>query len=567
MDTPKVSPRESDTDKREEDSETNLYGATKRSLEFTSENHKLEISNLPPKQDYHLIRHLLERQFKLQPHKIRVGHGKAFVAFASEQARDEALRVIHNHEWKGNVLVAKPAAPRHDPMAKRVKTSELPDEDPAKVEGEEEECMDINTKVCPLLDKPYQDQLKIKESAMRHLLNFSKPIRKFCQNLEKEAPKLFNWLQENSKIACQFDGVEPSPILVGYRNKCEFNVDCNGTVGFRVGRYKNGSEKVVAPPPDCPLLNDEMFKVLKIFQEFLNSSTKLKGFDHVSHEGHVRQITIRSNQQNDCLVIVDLNPQELTEQDINTEVESLKRSLLDLECVKSIFLNTSNKNHFSSTDQTVKLIYGQEHLQECLHVYTDHTLKFRIGPTSFFQVNTKACELLYRSIIELSGLGPKSLVLDVGCGIGTISLSVAKKVAYVIGIEIVESAVEDAKKNAKENSITNVSFVVGRAEELTSESISVLRKRQVEGSEIVAIVDPPRSGFNNSFIKHLRASSIRKIVYIACDPKANTNLTALCRPTSKAYRGEPFVPTRAKAFDLFPHTKFCELLLVYERLI
>lgn len=547
---------------------SSLYGSTKRGAEFTSENHKLEISNLPPKQDYHLIRHLLERQLKLQPHKIRVGHGKAYVAFASESARDDAIETINNYEWKGITLNAKRAAPRHDPLAKRIRPTDKGNDDEARCENEGEEQADnLNSHICPLWDKPYDEQLKIKASAIRHLLNFAKPISKLCKGLEKESPKLQTWIKENFKIACQFDGVIASPVLEGYRNKCELNIGHDGTVGFRLGRYRDGSEKVVSPPSDCPILNQEMLAIIDAFQTFIKGSLQLKGFDHVTHDGNIRQLTIRTNQRKESLVIVDLHQQELTDEELNGELEKLSKCLTSLPFVKSIYMNVSAKNHLSSTDQTLKLLYGEPYLFEYLNIGNDTSLKFRIGPTSFFQVNTKASELLYTSMIELSGLDSNSLVLDVGCGIGTISLSVAKKVAHVIGIEVVESAVEDAKINARENSISNVSFFAGRAEDLIGESIAILKQRyKSNDSEIVAIVDPPRNGFNNSFIKHLRASNVRKIIYIACDPRANTNLTSLCRPTSKAYRGDPFIPTRAKAFDLFPHTKFCELLLIYERL-
>lgn len=543
---------------------------TKRDLEFTSENYKLEVANLPRHCKFHVVKQLLERHFKLEPHKIRVGKDRAYVAFNSEKERDDAISTIDNKEWKGRVLTAKLAAPRHDPFIKRQRLDD-DSQDVKRVQDESLEKDDIIQQVCPLWDKTYEEQLLFKESFIRSLLNFSKGITKLSPNLKKDAPKLFNWIQKNNRICCHFDGVEPSPCKIGYRNKCEFNVGRDGVVGFRSGCYKAGHARVVQPPRDCPIVNENMYKVLDVFQTFLQdtTNTKLRGFDNITHEGHVRQLTIRTNETNECMVIVDINPQNLIAEDIEKEIQSIVKTLSALKEVVSIFINLSGKEHINNNTSSMKLVYGEDCLYESLAVDPEAPMKFRIGPSSFFQVNTKAAELLYRSIIDMAQLKSDSIVLDVGCGTGTIGLSLAKKVRHVIGIEIVESAIKDAKANADANGVTNVSFYAGRAEELIHESIIIAKTRMVEQKEkgeIVAIVDPPRTGFNNSFIKLLRASDIKKVIYIACDPKANSNLISLCRPTSKAYHGDPFIPTRAKAFDLFPHTKFCELLLVYERL-
>lgn len=548
------------------------YGNTKRSAEFTSENYKLEISNLPSSK-FHVVKQIVERHYKITPHKIRLGQRKAYLAFLTEDDRDKAVATINAQDYRGQTLFAKPAAPRHDPLSKRLKiesqgNAEEPIED--EIYDEETAIQKLNAQVCPLWDKEYSEQLKIKENSMRSVLSLAKQIVKLSPTLKNDSPKLFAWTQENSKICCPFDGVEASPRINGYRNKCEFNVGRDGTVGFRLGRYKNGSERVLRPNEKCPIVNDIMLQVIDCFQAFIKDGiSKLQGFDHVTHNGHLRQLTIRTNEKKECLVIVDMHPQDLSESDLETEMKFMVEKFKTIPNIVSVYVNISEKNHLTGSDKTLKLIDGESHLFEYLNIGPDNPIKFRIGPTSFFQVNTKAAEVLYDSIREFAQLNSKTLLLDVGCGTGTIGLSLAKNVSHVLGIEIVESAIDDAKLNAKLNGITNVSFVAGKAEDLINECILIMKNKLTEQNnegDIVAIVDPPRVGFNNSFIKSIRASNIRKIIYVACDPKANTNLVSLCRPKSKAYQGDPFVPTRAKAFDLFPHTKFCELLLVYERL-
>lgn len=547
------------------------YGQTKRASEHTTEDNKMELLNLPAHTSFQIVKNLLERRFKIEAHKIRLASNKAYLAFKTQEERDDAILKLNGQEWKGRKLAAKATIARDDLLAKRRRVALDTDNVLSADSGQDETITDeqINAQVCPLYSLEYPDQLKMKENMIRSVLNMSKQIHKMSYNLKNDAPKLYEWAKQNDKLCCQFDGVVPSPVITGYRNKCEFSISREGKIGFKMGRYRNGSERVCRPPTDCPIVTEHMFKIMDLFEKYLQTGTTLKGFDLVTHEGNYRQITIRCNSNDEYLIIIDFHPQDMDEVKIENEITQILDVFKSMEQIVSIYVNLSNRSAFSSANQNLRLIKGDRCLFEKLSVDLARPSKFRIGPGSFFQVNTQAAELLYRSIMEVANLNSSSMVLDVGCGTGTIGLSLASKVNHVIGIEIVPSAIEDAKANAEENGIDNVTFYAGKAEELIGESIKILKKKlsyqQLEG-EIVAIVDPPRNGFNNSFIKTLRSSNIKKIVYIACDPKANTNLLTLCRPTSKAYQGDPFVPVRAIAFDLFPHTNCCELLIVYERL-
>lgn len=553
--------------------ENHQYGNSKRANEYSTENFKLELANLPNRLNFAILKNLLERRFKVKPHKIRSGRNNAFLAFKDEKERDEAINKLDGQEWKGRNLIARVAAARDDPLArKRGLSNELKAQQDELLSQEAEEPITdeaIYERICPLLSMPYEEQLEFKASLVKAVLNMSKPVQRFSRSLEQDSPKLYEWTTKHKKVCCQFDGVVASPVLKGYRNKCEFSIGRDGEIGFKIGQYRNGSEHIRRPPDGCPLLTDTMFKIIDMLSNHLKTTSNLKGFDLVTHEGHYRQLTIKCNSKNEYLLIIDINTHGLPEDQLDVAINQTIDLFKGIEHIVSIYFNISSKGASSNRNQSLRLVHGQECLHETLTVDDNNPLKFRIGPSSFFQVNLKAAELLYRSIIEVAGLGPTSMVLDVGCGTGTIGLSLATKVSYVIGIEIVPEAIDDAKANASANNIDNVSFYAGKAEDLIGETISILKSKmeyQKTNGDIVAIVDPPRAGFTNSFIKAIRASNIKRIVYIACDPKANTNLLSLCRPTSKAYLGEPFVPVRAKAFDLFPHTNCCELLLVYERL-
>lgn len=547
-------------------------GDAKRANETSSENYKIEVQNLSGKQNFAIFKNLLERRFKVNPRKIKIGWNYAYLVFRNEQERDDAIAKLNDQELRGKTLVAKIAIDREDPLVKRRKLCDDSNGTDGTLSAEPEKTItdeDINERICPLVTRTYEEQLKYKEALVRNVLHMSKQIQKMSPTLEKDDPKLYAWTVEHKKISCSYEGIEASPVLKGYRNKCEFSIARDGEIGFKIGKYKNGSERICRPPNDCPLLTDTMFKIIDTLKDHIKTNSELQGYDMVTQKGHYRQITIRCNSDDEYLLIIDLNPQDLPEEKLEKGLAEAVEALKSIQQIVSIYFNVSAKNSFCSAHQSLRLAHGNECLYEKLTVDIERPLRFRIGPGSFFQVNTKAAELLYRSIIEVAQLGPKSMVLDVGCGTGTIGLSLASKVNHVIGIEIVPEAIEDAKANASANGIDNVSFYAGRAEDLIGESIKILKNKleyaKIDG-DIVAIVDPPRAGFTNSFIKTIRASEINRIVYIACDPKANTNLLTLCRPKSKAYQGEPFVPVRAKAFDLFPHTKCCELMVVYERI-
>ena len=162
-------------------------------------------------------------------------------------------------------------------------------------------------------------------------------------------------------------------------------------------------------------------------------------------------------------------------------------------------------------------------------------------------------------------LGPSTVLLDVCCGTGTIGLAMASEVRRVVGIESCASAVEDARRNAALNGVANVSFVEGRAESVLSDILRTLTPRELEG--VVAIVDPPRAGLHPDVVKGLRAcGQLRRLVYVSCHaPGFVSNAVGLCRPPSKSFVGEPFVPLRAFPVDLFPDTEHCELVVVLER--
>jgi tRNA (uracil-5-)-methyltransferase len=240
-------------------------------------------------------------------------------------------------------------------------------------------------------------------------------------------------------------------------------------------------------------------------------------------------------------------------------------------------------------------------------------LRFSLSAQAFFQVNTVAAEALYRLAGEWASPSGKSLLLDVCCGTGTIGLTLAKDVAKVVGVDIVEESIKDAFVNAQLNGVSNTDWVAGKAEvaiprilnqykslikpndgaksaiskvaalddpdmsadEDTEAALqhqrTVLDQTGVEYlyDDVVAIVDPPRAGLHRQVLIALRRENrLKRLVYVSCNAKTMAeNVIDLCLPQGQDGNGGgvPFTPVKALALDLFPHTEHVEAIMLLER--
>ena len=200
-------------------------------------------------------------------------------------------------------------------------------------------------------------------------------------------------------------------------------------------------------------------------------------------------------------------------------------------------------------------ILGNEFITLCGPGYIEDTLcglTFRLSPRSFYQVNHHQAQRLYEAAISQAGITKEDLVLDLYCGVGTITLAMAKAAGKVIGVEVIEQAVEDAKDNARRNGIENAEFFCGDAGKAALE----LEAKGIKPDVIV--VDPPRKGLNADTIEALDRMSPRRIVYVSCDPATLARDVALLKERGYALRN-------AQAADLFPRCAHVESIVTLMR--
>ncbi|GBN88546.1 tRNA (uracil-5-)-methyltransferase A, partial [Araneus ventricosus] len=310
-----------ESDSKEENNvkreEPDLYSYTKLD-DFTSEIFKIELGNLPNFIGYGQLRKLLNSNLKLHPRKVKaIGNPPhfAFITFRNEKDRDKALKELNGYQWKGKTLSAKKANPAADPMAKKRKAGESEDcSDPKKAKTEEPIELKLKNAVTPYWNIPYEEQLKMKEDEIHKFLQkLSKSIEKVNSSLK---PILSKYRKENYYQCCPLQPIKRSPVTTAYRNKCEFTVGRHlytkeKTVGFRLNSYKEGSMSV-AEPDDCINISESMLKAVKSFQAYIRESDK-DVYNPENHAGYWRQLTVRTSNNADVLIIIVMHPQSLSE--------------------------------------------------------------------------------------------------------------------------------------------------------------------------------------------------------------------------------------------------------------
>ena len=206
----------------------------------------------------------------------------------------------------------------------------------------------------------------------------------------------------------------------------------------------------------------------------------------------------------------------------------------------SLVLSVNEKPGNGILGQTFITLYGDGYIEDTLC-----GLQFRLSPRSFYQVNHHQAQRLYQAAISQGEITGEDTVLDLYCGVGTISLIMAQAAKRVIGVEIEPQAVADARDNARRNGVENAEFICADAGDAALE----LKEKGVTID--VAVVDPPRKGLNAQAIAALTAFAPRRIVYVSCDPATLARDVALLK-------AEGFRLTSAQAVDLFPRCAHVE---------
>ncbi len=325
-----------------------------------------------------------------------------------------------------------------------------------------------------------------------------------------------------------------SPIIEGYRNKVEYPIGKDGKCGF----YMKKSHRSICVD-DCKLQNPAFAKIVEEFEKYVTDFA-VTPYDEESGKGLLRHLYLRiAEATGEVCVCVVINGKKLPAED-----EFIKR-ISALSGVTSIYLNYNRKNTNVILSDDYRLLWGEKYITDEMC-----SLRVRISPQSFYQVNRAQAQRIYSDALALAGEGGK--LLDLYCGIGIIGLSRAKDFEKIVGVEIVPEAIEDAKAIAKENGIENAEFYTSDAKNL---------KKALEGAHFApdtVIVDPPRKGLGEETVAALLSLGVPKIVYVSCNPFTQAkDAKALC---DGGYKIESITP-----YDMFPKTHHVECLICLQK--
>lgn len=338
-----------------------------------------------------------------------------------------------------------------------------------------------------------------------------------------------------------------------YRNKLEFtfsnkrylskeeieqaeNIQQENALGFHVPRI---FDKII-DIHECYLMHEVNNKIRNSIRDFVKEHN-YSYYDIKQHTGWLRNIIIRHCTTGELMVNVCLGYED--------EVERKRLLEFILQTVPSIttLLYTINpKWNDSIYDLDPQVFYGKGYAIEELEAF-----KFKIGPKSFFQTNTKQGEKLYQVTRNFAGLTGNEIVYDLYCGTGSIGIFVSKQAKKIIGVEVVAEAIEDAKENAALNNIQHAEFFAGDVIKICNDEFFA-----THGRPDVIITDPPRAGMHASLVEKLLEIAAPKIVYVSCNPATQARDLALL---DAKYSIEKIQPV-----DMFPHTHHieCVVLLV-----
>ncbi len=327
------------------------------------------------------------------------------------------------------------------------------------------------------------------------------------------------------------------PVLAGesgfnYRNKATYPIGLSATGQVQAGYYQKGSHKLVNLN-QCPVQDSRLNPLLAEVKQDMQKRG-WKPYNEQSHTGLIRHLSLRIGRRTGeillTLVTKDWNIPDI--------VEQAQEWLDHYPPLVGVMLNRNSHRTNAIFGNETRCVAGVPYLREEFAL-----LEFQVRGDTFFQVYTETAEALLQEIQSQLNLQGNEVLLDAYCGIGTLTLPLAKKAHQAIGLEVQASAVEQAVFNAQNNGVNNVSFHTGTVEKLLPE---------MDIKPDVVLLDPPRKGCDRTVIDALLASKPERIVYVSC------KVATLARDLKLLCQNGEYTLVRVQPADFFPQTAHVE---------
>ena len=383
-----------------------------------------------------------------------------------------------------------------------------------------------------------------------HRVNRACPVAKLCggcdfwhmdydEECRLKAERVKNCLNRIGGERLESVPILGAPTCEGYRNKAQYPVACKKGRAY-AGFFRAGTHEVIENDR-CRILPEETDRVKKIVIDYVNSN-HVPVYDEQTHRGLLRHIYVRRGAvSGQILVCLVLNGDGLP------KVQRLIEALKAVPGFTTLVLSINTRQGNAVLGDKFVTLYGPGFIEDTLC-----GLSFRLSARSFYQVNHHQAQRLYETAIDLAGITKEDLVLDLYCGVGTITLAMAGRAGKVLGVEVVPQAIEDARDNARRNGIENAEFFCADAGE------AALRLEKEGIHPDIITVDPPRKGLNSDAIEAISRMSPKRLVYVSCDPATLARDVALLK--ERGFRVE-----KVAAADLFPKCSHIESIALLKR--
>ncbi|MBO4919747.1 MAG: 23S rRNA (uracil(1939)-C(5))-methyltransferase RlmD, partial [Erysipelotrichaceae bacterium] len=344
---------------------------------------------------------------------------------------------------------------------------------------------------------------------------------------QKRIEDLFNRFHKTEKIIGMDDPYH-------YRNKIQFMFGYDDQHYVVCGNYVQGSHQIVEID-ECLICDEKANRIIATMKKLI-MKYRISVFDERAMKGCIRHVMIRCSNTGEYMVILVSGSPSIRNK------EQLVKDLLKRHPeIKTVIQNINSRHTSMILGNRNIVLFGKGYITDELC-----GLKFRISPSSFYQVNKRQTEILYTETIRSADLKGNEILIDAYCGTGTIGLCASKSVKKVLGVELNRSAVKDAVINKKLNGIENAEFICEDA----GKYMEYLAKQKTHVD--VVIMDPPRTGSDKKFMSSLFALKPEKVVYISCNPvtlKDDLN-----------YLTKEYTIKKIQPVDMFPFTEHVETI-------
>lgn len=392
--------------------------------------------------------------------------------------------------------------------------------------------------------KPYDQKTTGKGLVSRHSSDGSCPYAKKCGGCDYQGISYEEQLKKKQsyirKLMEPYGKVQPIIKMddpYHYRHKVQAAFDCIRRGQIVAGVYQKNSHDVV-DIESCQIENEEADAIIRDVKNMLRSF-RIKTYDEDTGYGLLRHVLVRKGYHSGQIMVVLVLADAILPSK-NNFVKALRKNHPD---ISTVVINVNDKRTSMVLGERNITVYGKGYIEDSLLGCT-----FRISPNSFYQVNPKQTEILYKKAIDCAGLTGKETVIDAYCGTGTIGLIASKSAKQVIGVELNKDAIRDAITNAKRNDIHSVRFYNQDAGEFMVEMA-----QKGEHADVV-IMDPPRTGSDEAFLSSVVRLAPKRVVYVSCGPESLAR--DLKYLTKHGYRMKECTPV-----DMFPFTRHVETVV------